>query len=88
MPTDMHITLPEPLRAYVEQRVSEGGYGSVSDYVRELIRLDVKRTADRRLEGMLLEGVDSDSEQVDAAYLESLREWLTQRIDAKRGSDR
>jgi Arc/MetJ-type ribon-helix-helix transcriptional regulator len=39
----MNIALPGPLKGYVRARVSEGGYGSVSEYVRELIRADRRR---------------------------------------------
>lgn len=34
------ISLPEPLRSYVENQVHKAGYGTVSEYLRELIRAD------------------------------------------------
>lgn len=42
----MTVSLPKPLRRFVAQRVDEGGFGSVSDYIRELIRRD-QRDAQR-----------------------------------------
>lgn len=39
MPT-MNISLPEPLKQYVEKRVEEGHYSSASEYIRKLIRED------------------------------------------------
>jgi len=39
------ISLPEMLRDFAEQRVRTGGYSSVSEYVRELIRTDQRRLA-------------------------------------------
>ena len=36
----MNIDLPEAMKAFVQERVAAGGYGSVSDYVRDLIRAD------------------------------------------------
>lgn len=36
----MNISLPEPLMQFVDGQISTGRYGSVSEYVRELIRAD------------------------------------------------
>jgi antitoxin ParD1/3/4 len=36
--TSMNVSLPENLRKYVETKVREGGYGSASEFIRELIR--------------------------------------------------
>jgi antitoxin ParD1/3/4 len=58
MPT-MNISLPDPLKEFVEHQVASGQYSSVSEYVRELIRDDEKRRATKRLEDLLLEGLES-----------------------------
>lgn len=55
----MNISLPEALREYVEQQVAEGGYSSVSEYMRELVRLDKRRKASERLDALLREGLES-----------------------------
>ena len=55
----INISLPETLKAYLEEQVTGGGYGTVSEYVRELIRLDQKRKAQEHLEILLLESLDS-----------------------------
>lgn len=36
----MNISLPDPMRDYVQRRIDGGHYASVSDYVRDLIRRD------------------------------------------------
>ena len=36
----MNVSLPDPRRDYVQQRIDSGQYASVSDYVRDLIRRD------------------------------------------------
>ncbi len=36
----MNISVPDPMRDWVQQRVDTGRYASVSDYVRDLIRRD------------------------------------------------
>jgi len=59
MPT-MNISLPDPMKRYVEERVASGTYSSVSEYVRELVRADQKRQQTRsKLEDALLEGLAS-----------------------------
>jgi antitoxin ParD1/3/4 len=36
----MNISVPDPMRDWVQQRIDTGQYASVSDYVRDLIRRD------------------------------------------------
>ena len=50
MMTNMNVSLPETLKSYVEEQVTYGGYGTVSEYLRELIREDKKRKAQERLD--------------------------------------
>ncbi len=42
----MNISLPDPLKDFVEAQITSGRYSSVSEYVRELIREDEKRKAE------------------------------------------
>lgn len=42
----MNISLPDPMRAFVQHRIDAGGYASASDYVRDLIRRDQAEDAD------------------------------------------
>lgn len=57
----MNISLPDSIRAYVENQVASGGYSTTSKYFRELGRFDQKRKANERLESLLLEGLQSGS---------------------------
>lgn len=52
----MNISLPDDLRAYVEEHVAEEGYASSSEYIRALIRDDRQKAHIRKL---LLEGKNS-----------------------------
>lgn len=36
----MTVSLPEPMKEWIEARVEQGEYASVSDYVRDLVRSD------------------------------------------------
>ena len=40
MPTTMNISLPDAMKAFVEEQVQSGGFGTVSEYVRDLVRRD------------------------------------------------
>ena len=60
MPT-MTISLPEPMREFIESEVSSGSYGSASELFRELVRERQKRKLRERLETLLLEGLESGS---------------------------
>jgi antitoxin ParD1/3/4 len=52
----INISLPDSLKAFVEQQVAQRGYGTSSEYVRELIRKDQDRTT---LRSLILEGAAS-----------------------------
>jgi len=47
------------MRLYIEEQVANGGYSTVSEYFRELVRQDQKRKAQEHLEALLLEGLNS-----------------------------
>jgi antitoxin ParD1/3/4 len=77
----MNIALPESMKQFVQERVSEGGYSSASEYVRELIRADQKRKVEERIDALLLEGLDS-GEPIPVApeYWEAKKRKLTERL--------
>ena len=56
---NMSISLPKELKELVKQRVQEDHYGTPSDYLRSLIREDIHRRDQERLEQALLKGLDS-----------------------------
>jgi antitoxin ParD1/3/4 len=67
----MNISLPDSLKHFVDQQVTDRGYGTSSEYVRELIRRDQDRQLLRRL---LLEGASSPAAAaVDDDYFAALR---------------
>jgi antitoxin ParD1/3/4 len=55
----LNISLPETLKQFVVTQVSEGGYGSASDYVSALIRADQMQKAKAMIEAEVLKGVRS-----------------------------
>jgi len=73
----MNISLPEPLKSFVDSQVAGGGYGTSSEYIRELIRRDQDR---HQLRALLLQGASSPpAAPADAQYFKSLRERAARR---------
>jgi antitoxin ParD1/3/4 len=70
----MNISLPDGLKSFVDEQVTQRGYGTSSEYVRELIRKDQDRL---HLRGLLLAGAASaPAAQADGAYFEGLRKQV------------
>ncbi len=73
----MNISLPEELKNFVDQRIQAEGYGTSSEYMRELIRRDRDRVQFREY---LMEGVRSKADgPMDKAYFASLRQQIATR---------
>jgi len=78
----MNISLPDTLKSFVDEQVTQRGYGTSSEYVRELIRRDQDRL---HLRGLLLAGAASaPAAPADAGYFEGLRDRV--RKAAKAGA--
>ena len=73
----MNISLPDSLKSFVDDQVNQRGYGTSSEYVRELIRRDQDRL---HLRGLLLAGAESPAAApADPRYFRSLRARVRQR---------
>ena len=67
----MNISLPDSLKAFVDEQVATRHYGTSSEYIRELIRKDHDLQQMRKL---LVEGAESSQTGVaDDDYFDSLR---------------
>ncbi|MQM32282.1 MAG: type II toxin-antitoxin system ParD family antitoxin [Candidatus Accumulibacter phosphatis] len=68
----MNISLPDALKTFVDEQVSQRGYGTSSEYVRELIRKDQDR---QQLRSLLLAGASSrPAGAADTKYFADLRD--------------
>ncbi|MGH8040936.1 MAG: type II toxin-antitoxin system ParD family antitoxin [Rudaea sp.] len=77
MPATMNISLPEPLKKFVDSQIKRGGYAGASDYVRELIRNHQQRVAVDQLRTLIGEGLASGAPQaVDKKYWAAKRKQL------------
>lgn len=68
----MNISLPDTLKSFVNEQVSQGDYGTSSEYIRELIRKDQDR---QKFRGLLVAGATSaPATPADPPYFEGLRD--------------
>ncbi len=67
----MNISLPDSLRDFVDEQVEQRGYGTSSEYMRDLVRRDQGR---QQLKALLLAGAGSaPTAPVDGSYFDALR---------------
>jgi antitoxin ParD1/3/4 len=77
----MNISLPESLKSFVDVQVSQRGFSTSSEYVRELIRQDQDRL---QLREKLLAGASSAATSpVDVVYFDALRDQVRQATRAQ-----
>lgn len=55
----LNISLPETMKAEVEDVVATEGYGNTSEFFRDLVRDYLKERQARKLEALILEGISS-----------------------------
>jgi antitoxin ParD1/3/4 len=85
--TSMNISLPEPLKLFVDEQVSKGGYSTASECLRELIR-EAQRRADRQeLEARLLAGLPSPTNEITDDNWSGLRDRIQSQNPVLRGQE-
>jgi antitoxin ParD1/3/4 len=68
----MNISLPDDMKAFIDQQVAERGYGTSSEFLRDLIRKEQER---QELRALILEGMASPKvREADATYFQSYRD--------------
>ncbi|WP_366028952.1 type II toxin-antitoxin system ParD family antitoxin [Hyphomicrobium sp.] len=66
----MTVSLPDPMKAWIETRIDSGEYASSSDYVRDLIRKD----KDSRLSALRRRIDDADASGISVRSLDEIFE--------------
>lgn len=64
----MNISLPSDLRQLVDEKLERDRYSSASEYIRELIREDMKREARQGVDALLLKSLASNKREVTPAW--------------------
>ncbi|MBL8213616.1 MAG: type II toxin-antitoxin system ParD family antitoxin [Bryobacterales bacterium] len=85
MPT-LTISLPDSLRDFIDRQVQTKGYGNTSEYLRSLVRQDQEAEAKKRLELLLLEGLESGGEDIaaDAQFWSDLKSEAVELIGKRK----
>jgi antitoxin ParD1/3/4 len=83
----MNISLPDPLKQFVDGQIAQGRYSSVSEYVRELIRADEKRKAEEQLEMLLLDGLRGEEAAFTREDWQAIRQEALTQIKKARKSN-
>ena len=84
--TSMNVSLPKEQKAFIEERVRAGGFGSASDYVRELIRRDQRELQREEVEQRLLAALETPRSDMTPEDWQELRENLIKRHAGTGGS--
>lgn len=76
----MNISLPDAMKAFVDEQVNQRGYGTSSEYLRDLIRRDQDR---QHLRGLLLAGASAPVvQEATPEYFNALRHQVRAKVDA------
>lgn len=79
--SSINISLPESMKVFVEEQVAQGGYGSVSEYLQELITQDQKRKMQEHIEELLIAGLESgDAIEVNDQWWQQKRTYLINQL--------
>jgi len=73
----MNVSLPDPMKAWVEAQVKTGHYSNASDYVRDLIRRDQEDRAQR--EALVQALVVGEASGVSSRDIQEIRDGVKAR---------
>jgi len=76
--------MPKELREFVDRRTEKGGFGTPTEYVRHLIRLDRDKEGERELERLLLDGLKSGNAKDDVKALFKRLHARVDEVEAER----
>jgi antitoxin ParD1/3/4 len=74
------ISLPERMKEFVEAEVSEGQFGTASEYICKLIRREQIKKTRVTIDKSLLEALDSEFSPMTTADWKHIRQEVARRI--------
>ena len=78
---ELKRNVPSLLKTFIDERLRNDGYGTASEYVRELVRKDQKRREEQKLEALLLQRLGNSKVEFD---IQEVRTELAKRLAKKR----
>ncbi|HEX6278734.1 MAG TPA: ribbon-helix-helix domain-containing protein [Pyrinomonadaceae bacterium] len=82
--TTINISMPDSLKLKVEEAMESDGYGNTSEFFRDLARDYIKRRQEKKLEEMLLEGLQSGSSPLKKGDIEAIKQRAFKRLEEER----
>lgn len=80
----INISIPDNLKAEVEEIIASDGYGNTSEFFRALVRDYIRDRQERKLESLLLEGLESgESTPLTKADFEAIKKRGLKRLKNK-----
>ncbi len=76
---NISASILDQLKDWIESQIENGSYTSTSDYLRDLIRNDKMKK--QELDDMLLEGIKSNSIEVDESYWTNKKDKIKAQFD-------
>lgn len=81
----INISIPDTMKAEVEEIIATEGYGNTSEFFRELVRNYLKQRQERKLETLLIEGLNSgEATPLTKADFEAIRQRGLERLKSKK----
>jgi antitoxin ParD1/3/4 len=81
----MNLTLPGSLKAFIESRIAERGFGSADDYIEALIREDLEKAEHEEIEGKLLGALEgAPATPVTTETWEAVKREGLKRLEARK----
>jgi antitoxin ParD1/3/4 len=77
------ISLPTPLKEFVDAQVAAGASANVSEFIASLLREEQRRKARAQVDALLLEGIESESSEMTREDWDELKREVRDR-QAKR----
>lgn len=79
--TTFNISLPDDLQAFIDEEIAKGGYSTANEYISHLIFQARKQAEQKRLETLLLEGLESGKAlEVNDDWWEEKRDRLIRKL--------
>lgn len=85
MRASLNISLPEDMKRWIDSQIARGGFGTTSEYFRQLGREDQRRQVREQIDAKLLAALDSgDPVEMSSEWWEERRRELARRIKARK----
>ena len=82
--TSLNISLPDPMKKFIETQVKRGDYSTPSEYVRALVRAEQQRQMREQIDRNLLDSLASGNPLPGEEVMEGLRKKNASRAKKRR----